>query len=348
MSTRARRPAAKIFAMSTICATSILAGSAFGQVPPPVTPGEMLDFFGFKGEDVARMRQGEILSVDMPKLEGTDTGLGVAFAMIISHGVGDCSQQFSGPEMFNVDANTLAHGRIDPQNPLEALKSVGLDSSEVEEASALLRAVRGDDFNLSASEVAQVRSHAAAGLPAVEAASAAYRELLLGRFEKYRRAGIAGVEDYARKGRKVSQPGMELGAALANSPLLESRVPVLHGHLGRYPKEPGDGVQERCYWVKRRVEERPAFSLIHWSLLVRPEFAFLSERTFYASHTYNAQQVYFGVLPFEEGVMVFYLNRTFTDKVDIFAKSLAHRIGRGKVAAPIRQTFENLKARMAH
>ncbi len=90
------------------------------------------------------------------------------------------------------------------------------------------------------------------------------------------------------------------------------------------------------------------FSLVHWSLLVRPEFAFLSERTFYASHTYNAQQVYFGVMPFEEGVMVFYLNRTFTDKVDIFARSVAHRIGRGKVAEPIRKTFESLKASMAH
>ncbi|MEM7355238.1 MAG: hypothetical protein AAF657_30790 [Acidobacteriota bacterium] len=334
-------------AILALSMSAMAASAGLAQAPAPVTRSEMLDFFGFDSEAVTRMRGGEILRVDMPALEGTDTGLGVAFGMIIPHGVGDCSEQFSGPEMFQIDPNTLAHGRIDPENPRGALGKVGLDRAEIDEATAFLRSARGDDFNLSASEYARVGTHAAAGGSSLDAANAAYRELLLGRFESYRQAGLSGIEDYARKGRKVSQPALELRAALANSPILESRLPSFHRHLGRYPQGPLAGVQERFYWVKRRVEERPVFSLIHWSLLVRPEFAFLAERTFYASHTYNAQQVYFGVMPFEQGVMVFYLNRTFTDKVDVFAKSVAHKIGRGKVAEPIRLIFETLRERIA-
>jgi hypothetical protein len=63
-----------------------------------------------------------------------------------------------------------------------------------------------------------------------------------------------------------------------------------------------------------------------------------------AGHTYNAAQIYFGVLPFKEGVMVFYLNRTYTDKVSGWGSSLKHRIGRGRVRDAVVTTFERLRA----
>ncbi len=135
--------------------------------------------------------------------------------------------------------------------------------------------------------------------------------------------------------------------ALAHSPIIENRLPTFHRHLRRYPRDPAEGVRERFYWVKRKVDDRPIFSLVHWSLLVHPEFAFLSEREVYVSHSYNAQQVFFGVLPYKEGVTVFYLNRTFSDQADIFARSVAHRIGRSRMEAPIRKTFENMRAQVA-
>ena len=43
--------------------------------------------------------------------------------------------------------------------------------------------------------------------------------------------------------------------------------------------------------------------------------------------------VYFAVFPAPGGVIVVYLNRTFTDQVAGFGSGLAHKIGRGRLAA---------------
>ncbi len=88
-------------------------------------------------------------------------------------------------------------------------------------------------------------SAAAGGRPALEAAGVAYREVLTKRFENYRRTGLAGIEDYARKGRKVSTPSTELKSTLAKSPILANRLPALHRYLETYPDNPVEGVQER-------------------------------------------------------------------------------------------------------
>ncbi len=322
------------------------------EVPSPITPDEMLEFFKFSREDVEKLEKGEVLSVDLPELESSGKTLAVGLAMVVPHGVDDCSEQFAGPEMFRVDPNMLAFGRIDREDVEGSLRSVAFSADEKEEAEEFLQAGPGSDFNLSQADIQRIKASvteaSSRGATALQIASEALRELLTARFSSYEQKGLKGIDAYARSSRKTSSPARDLELALAQSPIVQKRLPAYHKHLLRYPNDPAEGAQERFYWLKRDVDGRPMASLIHWSLFVHPEFAFLSEREFYVSHTYNAQQVFLGVLPYEGGVIIFYLNRTFTDQVDIFAKSLAHRIGRGRLEEPLREALEKMRAQVAH
>jgi hypothetical protein len=51
-------------------------------------------------------------------------------------------------------------------------------------------------------------------------------------------------------------------------------------------------------------------------------------RQFYAGHSYNSNQLTIACLPYRDGSLVFYANRTFTDQVAGFGSSLKHSIGR--------------------
>jgi hypothetical protein len=309
---------------------------AFSGSPAPLQADEMIRFFGFDSDAIERMEQGEILSIDKADLEGSDKGLAIGLAMIIPHGVGDCTERFAGPEMFRLDPALLDVGRIEIEDIQGALAAVEFSPEEGSEAKQWLNARPGSEFNLSMADLDRIAtaSSAAEGLQTV----------LMVRFTTYHREGLPGIEPYQRSSTATASPAKDLEVALANSPMLEQRLPEFYAYLQRYPHSKPDGVEDRYYWAKRTVQGRPSLSLVHWTLLVEPEFAFLSEREFYAGHTYNATQAYFGVLPFKDGVMVFYLHRTFTDKVSGWGSGLKHRIGRGRVRNAVVKTFERLRA----
>ncbi len=147
-------------------------------VPAPITSAEMLKFFDYPQEDVKKLEQGQILSVNLPELEGSGKGLAVGFAMVIPHGVDDCSQQFSGPEMFRVDPNMLAFGRIDPQDVGGSLRAVEYSAEEAKEARVLLQAGPGSELNLSLAEIQRIKARRTTGATEVGAASTALREIL--------------------------------------------------------------------------------------------------------------------------------------------------------------------------
>lgn len=308
---------------------------AYSGAPAPFQTDEMIRFFGFDSDAVERMEQGEILSIDIADLEGSDKGLAIGLAMIIPHGVGDCTERFAGPEMFLLDPALLDFGRIEIADTQGSFAAVEFSPEEGSEAKQWLSAKPGSEFNLSMADLDRIdtASSAAEGLRAV----------LMARFTAYYQKGLPGIEPYQRSSNTTVSPAEDLKVALANSPMLEQRLPTLYAYLLSYPRSKPDGVEDRYYWAKRTVQGRPSLSLIHWTLLVEPEFAFLSEREFYAGHTYNATQAYFGVLPFKDGVMVFYLHRTFTDKVSGWGSGLKHRIGRGRVLDAIVKTFEKLR-----
>ena len=112
----------------------------------------------------------------------------------------------------------LGFGGIDLSAPETGLAGVAYTPGEVDEVRKLLEAKAGDEFNLSAEELAALRERTSqydpkqAGDPTViQAVSDAYRGILLGRLQAYLARGVAGIAPYQRDG-ELSDPAEDLRA----------------------------------------------------------------------------------------------------------------------------------------
>ena len=112
-----------------------------------------------------------------------------------------------------------------------------------------------------------------------------------------------------------------------------------------FPAGAAKEFEHRFYWIKQRVEGRPAFVAAHRTFYQRPDGALITERQFYVSHSYNSLQIILGCLPAGEKTLVFYTNRTFTDQVAGFAPGLRHSIGRKRLLKKIVTSFEEMRDR---
>ena len=65
-------------------------------------------------------------------------------------------------------------------------------------------------------------------------------------------------------------------------------------------------------------------------------------RQFYAGHSYNSNQLVIACLPYLDGSLVFYANRTFTDQVAGFGSGLKHSIGQKQAKSEISKLLKNL------
>ena len=59
------------------------------------------------------------------------------------------------------------------------------------------------------------------------------------------------------------------------------------------------------------------------------DFALGSQRQFFVGQSYDALQIVVGLFAVEQGTLLIYSNRTYTEQVAGFGSGARHRIGRG-------------------
>ena len=170
-----------------------------------------------------------------------------------------------------------------------------------EEAQALLDAEPGDEFNLSAHEIDKLKTFKQTlkrtPYRAIEdAAGQHFREILLQRYEAYRRGGTNAIAPYARKEGRDSKPSLELRHAANASAILSRYFPALHKAWLDYPKALPPGAGEVFPWVEKNVEGRSAAILRHRINMDWNGGVLVLTREFYAPHSYNSSQWITGCL----------------------------------------------------
>jgi hypothetical protein len=111
----------------------------------------------------------------------------------------------------------------------------------------------------------------------------------------------------------------------------------------KYPEDIGKNIQNDFYWFKNRLDHRPVFQLCHYMTDIRNHYAIVAELQFYVEHTYNSMLTVIGCVPYENGTVVFCINRTFTDQVAGFGSSLKRNIGRRRIEDSISKYFAKLR-----
>jgi hypothetical protein len=316
----------------------------------PITASQVAQALGFDHAAEQKLLAGEIVTAE--REETTAKQLAVSIGMLVEGEPHALAAAVLDGQTLRANPAVLGFGKIDPEAPAAGLDSVAYTADEVDEVSKLLEAEAGDEFNLSAEELASLHQATAqydpqqAEDPAViQAVNEAYRSILLSRVQAYLARGVAGIAPYQRDG-EVSDPAEELRAAAEASRLLQQAAPDMYRGLVDFPEHQPADVRQAFFWVKETANDRPVFSLNHRMVQRRPDGLILVSRTFYAGHSFNASLSGAGVLPVQGKNAVFYTNRTASDQVAGFMQGTRHELGRGMMRDALVEGFEAIRAQL--
>jgi hypothetical protein len=302
---------------------------------------------GFKQKDEKKLLAGKVITANLP--ETTDKMLAESFAMyapIYTYKIADLALS---ERIFSADKNVIASGRIDPLKIEAGLSKAKFTSADADELKQLKKFKGGYAFNLSSQEIAKLRSAIAAGQTSTKALSKVYRDILKGRMKAYLKSGILGVATYDRgKGNKTIV-GSDLEAMTKASKLLAKDTPGLYRTFLDYPKDQSQHIEHGFFWVKRKIENRPAFLLEHRILERDPDSLTLLKREFFVGHSYNAAQTISAAYTVSnKRALIFSTVRSTSDELAGSTGGTRHAKARKKMRDELVARFKILRKRFAN
>jgi len=307
---------------------------------------DIITSLALKQDQVANLEQGKVVAVEIN--EATEKELAMGLVMYLPTPPEKLAHYFKNGDLASIDSDITAHGSIQLNSGVDAFKGFSFTLKQSDEARDLIAAVAGDRFNLSAEEIkgfAALEGKLAGADKAALAADVSqhYRQILLQRWQAYLKGGLAGIAPYARDGTNA-KPAEELRTAAASSKLFANFFPDLHKAWLNYPEKLPSGAEEQFFWLNRTVENRPTAILSHRILQTSGTASVIIARQFFVGHSYNSSHLIVGCLPYRDGSIVFYAQRTSTDQVAGLGSSLKHSIGREQLKKQMIKRLERLRS----
>jgi hypothetical protein len=297
--------------------------------------------FGIDDDDVAALREGKRVGGALEHVRENELSLSIALKTARTPGY--YWERHKTGSAFSSDPTVIQYGAL-AGDPAASLAKLELPEEEI---ALLAEAEPGKDLNVSTREIAQLNEIAAAVDDEAlrrEALLEGFRAILLQRLEAYRRGGLGAVEPYDRGDGRVGAPAVELGRALGELHATSKLAPRAYGALLDFPEPPPEGIESRFYWVVNGAEDELLVSLLHRVSAYRDGHMAVIERRFYVHRTVNCLQAVAVIAPVEDGSVVIYANRTFTDHVAGFAAPVARGIGRTIMRSKINELFDEVDA----
>ena len=324
--------------MLLLCATEIAASTP--------TAEHIIAMLKLSQNKIADLERGKIVTFKMSKT--TQKELAIGLGMYLPSSPAKLAAFFKRGDFATIDPDVYALGEILPQSGIDAFKRFAFTLKQRDEVRNLLAAVPGDQFNLSAEEInsfAPLREKLADADEATLVASVSqhYQQILVQRWQAYRKQGLAGIASYARH-RANASPAEELRLAAADSKLLARLSPALQQVWLNYPAPLPPGAEERFFWLNREVEKRPTAILSHRILLASEAGPLIVTRQFFVGHSYNSSYLMVGCLPYRDGSIVFYTHRTSTDQITGLGSRLKRNLGRERIKKQMMMNLKGLRA----
>lgn len=324
------------------CGVSVTAATA-----TPPTIDELFQRLGYTEADKKAILSGEIVSTDVERTR--DDQLLAAVGMPIKAPLTELAATLEDGSNIPLNAATLAWGQV-KTGAVEDFEGVAYGAGEGQELQNLLRAGADGNFNFSGAEIdflkAELTGVEAKDPVDAETVAAAYRQVLAGRAEAYIEKGLDGVAAYERGGSRFT-PAKQLRAVEKQAEdFLTNHFPDFWKALEGFPHGQDAGISSKIYWVKRPVEGRPAFLLVHQMVQAGEGFVLTSQRQFYVGHTYESLQMFGLALRAGEGAMIFSVNSVFTDQITGFFSAVAQSVGQGRTRDDMAKHFEMVRRKI--
>ena len=292
---------------------------------------------GISQQDLINLNKGDIVYFDVS--EGDEKELAAGAAMYLHASPAKAVAFIKSNGLLSIDGEVTAQAVIPAQAGLDAFKGFKFKPGSEEEA-GFLAAKPGGQFNLSTQEFQSLQ---AINPAQPDAASQAYQKILFQRWQAYRKAGLKGIALYDRGNGSEANPAEELQIAAKSSKVLSQYFSELSKAWLNYPAVLPVGAEETFFLRNRQVENRPTAMLLHRIMLTTEAGELLLARQFYAGHSYNSTQLVIACLPYQDGSLVFFANRTFTDQVAGFGSRLKHSIGGEQARGEMTKLLKNMR-----
>lgn len=319
-----------ISALVLSCAFSVQAASSLHLQ-------ELIQQLGILQQDLVKLEQGKVVSFQITENDNKELAAGVA--IYASSAPIKVIEFLRNKGMISIDTEIISQSLISPQTTLSSFKELNFKLGDKNEAD-LLAAKPGDTFNLSAQEFKTLQAISQGHTDSI---AEVYRNILFERWQAYRKEGLKGIATYDRGSGKVSDPGKELRIAILSNKVLPNHFPELYQFWLNYPAVMPANAEERFFLINRQVENRATAVLLHRIILAENAGGIILSRQFYVGHSYNSNQFIIGCLPYRNGSLIFYTNRTFTDQVTGFGSSLKHSVGREQMRRRMEKHLINIK-----
>ena len=338
----------KLF-MAILCFCQIiLVSGAFAQ--SPITANQLIDRTPLK-KHLKALESGEIVIVSRSDAE-IDTELEVIISVLIpaplNKTVDVLQSQSPGKDTPGVLFIQEITGKDSASELAGIFNKVTFGPSESDEVKQLMTIGPGNKYNLSKEEIAVFQRTAKgvkSGTTGDKAMAKAMAEVLKNRYLSYRKKGLKGVMPYQISASEQASPAKELIAATESSVIIKEKFPNYYRCLRFYPDQNGSNFVQQFFLVKQQEEGRPMFALKHSIMDIQPDYALITERQYYLSHSLNSLQVVISCLPYKNGTLVVLLNQVFTEAVNVtIGKGIVKKVGRVIVEKKILPIFENLRA----
>lgn len=321
-----------IYAAFWVVCSLLLAGTAAPETGTPLSLEEIADAFGISEGDLEDLRQGKRVGGDLSLV--SENELGLSLAVQVSRTPDEIWEYLIGGRFMEEEPTIRQFGMIG-EDVAASLAKLELPDAEIER---LANVEPGPDINLSKSEIESLQKIAASTTEPTarrEALLEGFRRILTGRVEAYRKGGLGAVAPYARGDGEVGAPAVELGHALGEMQATKKLSPRVFNAFAEYPSSSSEGIERRFYWTVNGADEHLLVSLVHRVQGREGDHIFEYDHRFYVNHTVNSMQAVSVVVPVENGSIVIYANRTYTDLVSGFLGRVARSIGRTMMRSEI-------------
>ena len=298
---------------------------------------ELLNEPYFDRSDIDAVQSGDFGVANIHEI--SDREIAVVIACLVEGPSEEALAPFLG-DSLPVDKSHLLDQRIiDPDASEASFDVIALDRNHRQEVSHFREAHPGFGLNLSAEEIAALRTLEQDDPAAVEKV---LQEILHTRYLAYRKSGLAGALPYARENGENVRPGEELRLTEEAMTGLHELYPEFHEAWLRYPERiPDDVIGDDHFWLKLDIEDLPAFILSHRLEAKNEDMHLVGIRDYYVSHFFDVSQRAAVVTRIDTGQSILiYIERAWVDYWTGMA-SLKKKIGRKVLTKQMEHLLED-------
>ena len=309
---------------------------------------EIIDGLEITAKEWEKLRQGDAVTISGEDWEQSDRELALDSVILVDQPLDAVLAKTLNDVSLIPQKEIRDAGELTGEGDFAGVKFDVASSNDVTEAKKLLAAQAGKSFNFSKREISEISQLAETLEPGspdsafIDVANQALRNILAARYRAYLVDGLNGLEPYARSRKSVVDSGKEL--RLTNEQLFPVNrfFPAYYDTLVNYPVS-ADCCEHSFMWMKLKVAGRPLFALVHRVTLVGEDFALITERFFYTTHTLNSLQVIVVWLPFEDGTYMGFGTSASADMLSGFKGSLLRAVGRGAASDAVGEVVTDIR-----